>query len=87
MIRAKFKIKISVYYVTNVFRVIFIIISTNLAHENKIKHMDTDEFDLQEIIRVGHSVLCFFILILVIIIAADIVVYSSFVIINVNVLK
>ena len=31
------------------------IVSTNLLHENVNKQMDTDAFDLQDIVRVGQS--------------------------------
>ena len=59
MICAKLIIKISIYFVTNVFSFLKNIVSTNLQHKNKNKQIDTDAFDFQEIKRVGQSFLCF----------------------------
>ena len=73
---------LSVYFVTSVHYVYsFIISSTHLYHENENKQTGMDVFDFQEIKRMGQSfyILTFFIFL---ILAADIDIYLSLVIIN-----
>ena len=53
----KLKVKISLYFVTNVFSFILNIVPTNQWHENKV--MDTNAFDFQEIKIVGQPFLFF----------------------------
>ena len=73
---AKLKIKIFVYFVTNVFSFILNIVSTNLHHENENKQKGTDAFDIS---RNKKSGAIFYVL--------KFVIYLSFVIINGNILK
>ena len=55
MVCEKLKIKITVYFVTSVHKVILNIVSSKLKHENINKHKDGGAFDLQTLKRVGQS--------------------------------
>ena len=79
------KIIIYVDFVTSVFSFILNIVSTNLQSINQNKQMETDTFDLQDIKSgtVFLSIDMFYSLIL----AADIVIYLSFISMNGNLFK
>ena len=81
MICANLKVKMSVYFVLSVFS--FYLRYCFNRYQNQNKQMNTDAFELQEIKRVEQSfyVLTNFIL------AAEIVIYLPFVIINGKILK
>ena len=49
------KVKIFVYFVTNVFRFILDIVSTKLWHNNENRHIDFYAYDFQELKKVMQS--------------------------------
>ena len=86
IICAKMKVKVSVYFVINIFSFILNIVSTKAKHKNENRKIDFDALYLQEIKRVGQSFytvdnFCSLIL------SDNIVIYLSLVIIYGNLLK
>ena len=74
------RIKVTIYYVTNVNRSILNIVSTKLQHKNINKQKDRDAFDLQNLKTMGQSF--YFDNFHSLILADNIVFYLSFIIGN-----
>ena len=86
MVYENFKFKITVYFVTSVHISTLNIVSTKkTTHKNIKKQKDRDAFDFQNIKRVGQSL--YYVSFYSFILADNIVIYFSFVIIYSSLLK
>ena len=87
MVCKKLKFKITVYFVTSVQRLILNIVSTILKHKNINKKKDRDAFDLLNITKSVDQSFLYFDILYSLMLAYNIDIYLSFVIIYCNRLK